>query len=386
VNQLRDFELPCNSMRAERDVEINRDITAIQACVTNRLDPVITGRRLAGVVGDAPSQYSKSPALWNAAFRLLGMSAIYLPFDIEERRLKDFTAALRDSERVLGVNVTVPHKRKIIDHVDELDEGAARIQAVNTIVRTANGRLIGYNTDGEGFLESVLKPLPGEAQSLMDSLKDIDVLLLGAGGSARAVAVHAAGVLNNGRLLVCNRTFDYARALAEEVSKAGRNAQAIREDELPRWAPQVQLIINSTTKGQGGIRKLDQGKTLSLEFYSALAPAHPVAVPPSEAADFQDAAKASETDIKNNNEASIELATTIPKSVRFYDLVYFPEETVFLRHARMTGHPTMNGKAMIINQAVIAFCRRICRAELQAKGIDNPATYKNILEAMYRAW
>ena len=367
-------------------MDIARDIAAIQACITNRLDPkVITNRRLAGVVGDAPSQYSKSPALWNAAFRRVGMNAIYLPFDIEEPRLKELASVLRDSERVMGINVTVPHKRKIMEYLEELDEGATRIQAVNTIVRTADGRLIGHNTDGEGFIESILTPQPDETRSLIDSLKDAEVILLGAGGSARAVAFHVADLLNGGRLLICNRTFAHARALAEEIRATGRNAQAIREEELSHWAPKVQLIINSTTKGQGGERKLDKGKTLSLEFYSALAAAHPVAVPPSEAAEFKEAAKASEADIENNNRVSIDLATTIPQSVCFYDLVYFPEETVFLRHARLTGHPAMNGKAMIINQAVLAF-GRICRAELQALGIDNPETGQQILETMYRAW
>ena len=366
---------------------IEKDLAALQSCITNRLDlPAIANHRLAGVIGDAPSHYSKSPTLWNAAFRLLGMNAVYVPFDVEEGRLKELAAALKDSERVLGINVTVPHKQKIMDYLDTLDDGAARIEAVNTVVRTADGHLIGFNTDGEGFVKSVLEPQPGEARGFMDSLKDINVLLLGAGGSARAVAFHVADLLNNGRLLICNRTFEHARALAEEIRHAGRNADAIKEEELPHWAPQMQLIINSTTKGQGGVRKLDQGRTMSLEFYSALAPAYPVAVPPSEAADFRDESKASETDIKTNNAASIELATSIPKHVCFYDLVYFPEQTVFLRHARQTGHPTMNGKGMIINQAVIAFCERICRAELQNRGIDKPDIAKQVREVMYGAW
>ena len=366
---------------------IEKDIAALQLCITNKLDSAaIANRRLAGVIGDAPSQYSKSPSLWNAAFRLLGMKAIYLPLDVDQERLKELAGMLRDSERVLGISVTVPHKQKIMDHLDQLDEGALRIHAVNTVVRTANGRLIGYNTDGEGFVKSILEPQPGESRPLMEFVKDIDVLLLGAGGSARAVAFQVADLLHKGRLLICNRTFDHARALAEQIRQAGRNATSITEEELPHWAPQMQLIINATTKGQGGARKLDQGKTISLEFYSALAPAHPVAVPPSEAADFRDEAKASESDIKNNNQASLELATSIPKHVCFYDLVYFPEQTVFLRHGIQTGHPTMNGKAMIINQAVIAFCERICRAELQTGRLDKPETAKQVLEVMYSAW
>ena len=80
------------------------------------------------------------------------------------------------------------------------------------------------------------------------------------------------------------------------------------------------------------------------------------------------------------------LAEAIPPHVGFYDLIYHPEETVFLRHGRLTGHPTMNGKAMIINQAVIAFSKRICNAELQARGIDTPETCRKILEVMYQAW
>jgi hypothetical protein len=79
---------------------------------------------------------------------------------------------------------------------------------------------------------------------------------------------------------------------------------------------------------------------------------------------------------------SLAIAASIPKSVGFYDLIYHPEETVFLRHGRLSGHPTMNGKAMIVNQAVIAFCKCICSAELQARGIDSPETFSRVLEVM----
>ena len=69
---------------------IEKDIAALQSCITNKLEPAaIDNRRLAGVIGDAPSQYSKSPSLWNAAFRLLGMKAIYLPLDVDQERLKE---------------------------------------------------------------------------------------------------------------------------------------------------------------------------------------------------------------------------------------------------------------------------------------------------------
>jgi shikimate 5-dehydrogenase len=217
----------------------------------------------------------------------------------------------------------------------------------------------------------------------------MDVLLLGAGGAGRAVAFHIAELLDGGKLLICNRTLATAEALAGEVRKIGCNARAIPEPELSTWAPRVGLIVNCTTKGQGGLRRLGNGNVTSMESYSALAPAHSVAVSKSQRGktDSEDnAATGSQADIQANNEASIKIAASAPKKVCFYDLIYFPEETVFLRHARLTGHRTMNGKAMIVNQAAIAFCNRICLAELQAKGIDHTEAYGPVLEAMYQAW
>jgi len=90
--------------------------------------------------------------------------------------------------------------------------------------------------------------------------------------------------------------------------------------------------------------------------------------------------------IEATHEASLKLAERVPAPTRFYDLIYHPAETVFLRHGRSTGHPTMNGKAMIVNQAMIAFCERICAPELRARGLDTAETRRQILEIMYRAW
>jgi shikimate dehydrogenase len=364
------------------------DIAALQACIGNRLDPITIGdRRIAGVIGDAPSQYSKSPALWNAAFRLLGMNAIYLPFDVEENQLKHLASALRNSERVLGINVTVPHKLRIMEYLDEVDPDAARIQAVNTVVCAKNGRLIGYNTDGQGFIESILKPQPGQNNGFVGSLSGMNVLLLGAGGSARAVAFHLAKLLDGGELRICNRTVEHAQSLVAELRKHHYyTARAVPELELSNWAHRVGLIINSTTKGQGGVRRLEGDKVTTMEPYSALGPANPIPLSDRQIGSRESVSKASEEDIRNNNQTSIKIASSVPKNVRFYDLIYFPEETVFLRHARQAGHLSMNGKSMIINQAAIAFCERICRAELQARGIDNSETHQRILQAMYGAW
>lgn len=365
-------------------------ISALQKYLSNSLDDAAVQRRsLTGIIGDAPSHYSKSPALWNAAFEQLGLNAVYLPFDVDSPHVGDLLAALKSSEQFLGANVTVPHKVRVMDFLDEIDPGARRIQAVNTIARGADGRLVGYNTDGAGFVESLLRRQPDRDENFVASLKELNVLLLGAGGSARAVAFHVADLLEGGQLIICNRTPEPARSLAGEIQKVGRRAIAIDEAELSDWARNAGLIINSTTKGQGGVRKLSNGMATLLESYSALAPAHPPAFAEADAAkpDFAERwSEAARAGIEANHDASLKVAERVPAPTRFYDLIYHPAETVFLRHGRSTGHPTMNGKAMIVNQAMIAFCERICAPELRARGLDTAETRRQILEIMYRAW
>jgi shikimate dehydrogenase len=366
---------------------ISRNFAAIQKCLVNTLeDSALDEKSIAGVIGDAPSHYSRSPRLWNAAFDDLGIDAVYLPFDVEDARVGNLLATLKNTECLIGVNVTVPYKVRVMDYLDELDPCAQRIQAVNTIVRSRSGRLVGYNTDGEGFIESILTRQPGRADSFLSSLKEMTVLLLGAGGSARAVAFHVSDLLEGGQLVICNRTLPHAVSLAAELQKARRHALGISEKEMAEWAPKAGCIINCTTKGQGGVRKLPNGMAITLEPYSALASAHPSGFAESIAQEQNMRLPATAAaDIDANNLASMVLARSVPPETRFYDLIYHPQETIFLRHGRMTGHPTMNGKGMIVNQATIAF-KLICSAELQTRGIDNAQTHNQILEVMYRAW
>lgn len=367
-----------------------KDTAEIQACIKNRLEQNAIGNKLlAGIIGDAPSHYSKSPALWNAAFRAFNIDAIYLPFDVDEPRLPDLIRALKNSERVIGVNVTVPYKLKIMDCLDALDDKAARIKAVNTVVRAGDGRLVGYNTDGSGFLQSIVTAQPGHDRPFVESLTNLDVLLIGAGGSARAVAFHLADVMKKGRLLIANRTLGTARSLAQELEKLIPNVKAIHEDEIFEQAPKVGLIVNCSIKGQGGARKIEGGKITILEPYSALAPAHPPGFTetdygrPSFHRNWLDA---SLSDIEVNNRASWDLALSIPAETGFCDLVYFPAETVFLRHGRLTGHRTMNGQGMIVAQAVEGLFHKVCRDTFQKLGIYKDETYRRLFEVMYDAW
>lgn len=365
-------------------------IRRIAGLIANRIDPeAVDGRTFAGVIGDAPSQYSKSPRLWNAAFAATAIDAVYFPFDVDAARLRGLVNTLKQCDRFLGANVTVPHKTRIIEFLDRIDPAAARVHAVNTIVRDPNGLLIGYNTDGAGFIESLLKPQPGQSKVFFTNLAGLDALILGAGGAARALAFHLADELQAGQLVICNRTVAQAEALARDIKAAGGNAIAISEEEVTRWAPAVGLIVNSTTKGQGGVRAAGEGAHWLLEPYSALAPAHPPPLPRDDLAPAEFEKRWREVagaDIETNNRASLSIAEAVPLDVAFYDLIYHPEETVFLRHASMTGHRTMNGKAMIINQAALAFCNHVCREALEGRGGARPQILDRLIRIMYSAW
>ncbi len=366
------------------------DIAEIQACITNTLDRnAIGNNQIVGIIGDAPSHYAKSPTIWNPVFQRLKMDAIYLPLDVEESKLPDLVNALKKSDRVMGANVTVPYKIKIIDYLDGLDEMADRIKAVNTLTRKENGSFCGYNTDGSGFLESILTIQPGQKRPFVASLKDLNVLMIGAGGSARAVAFYLAEKLENGKLLICNRTSGTALSLSEEISKAFGNARAIKEEDFAESASKADLIINCSTKGQGGTRTLSDGRITILEAYSALAPANPATFPRSENTNpelYRNWLSRSLSDIESNNRASLRLALSVSANVGFCDLIYFPLETVFLRHGRLSGHQTLNGKGMNIAQAANAFFDKVCRGYLKERGLHNSETYKRVIETMSEAW
>jgi shikimate dehydrogenase len=367
------------------------ELQAIQSHVDNHLDPKVVGNRLiTGIIGDRPSQYAKSPSIWNPTFEALGMEAIYLPFDVTGEHLEGLVGALRASDRYLGGSVAVPHKIAIMDYLDKVDEKSQQIGAVNAIVRTADGRLIGYNTDGKGGIDAITKVQPGYSEPFVQTPEGLDVLMIGAGGAARALAFYLAEAIGSGRLVIANRTFEKARSLADAVNQAYGNVEAVEETQIGKVAPTVGLIVNCTIKGQGGIRRLPDGRITVMEPYSALAPANPVVFPEEEhgvgTAFYQAWFEASIADIEANNAASARLALSLPIEVRFFDIVYAPLETAFLRHGRLTGHKTINGKGMNVGQAVDAMFDKVCRGYFESHGIHNEKTYKRILGVMYEVW
>jgi shikimate 5-dehydrogenase len=296
---------------------------------------------------------------------------------------------MRANERLLGGNVTVPYKVKVMEHLDDLDPKARQIGAVNTIVRTPQGKLVGYNTDGSGFLWSLTKPLlAGEAPLLPDP-KGVESVLIGAGGAARAVAFYLAEAIGGARLVIANRNRAAAASLADEVNRAYGNASAIGEDDLEKAVASAGLVVNSSTKGQYGLRKLPGGQVTVLEPYSALASAHPATFAEAEASkpDFQRRwFEASLADIARNAQQSGEAVVRLPASAVVDDLIYAPLETTLLRQARLSGHRTANGKGMNIAQAVDALFNRVCRGWLQTQGLATHETHRRIVQTMCEVW
>jgi 3-dehydroquinate dehydratase/shikimate dehydrogenase len=167
-----------------------------------RADRLSRRTRVYGVIGD-PVGHSLSPAMQNAAFAARRMDAVYLPFLV--RDLKDFLAAI-GSLGIRGFSVTIPHKQRILPHLDGCDPLAEKIGAINTVVVRGGGKLYGYNTDYVGALRTLDQRIP---------LRGSRVLIVGAGGAARAVAfalVEAGAVV-----CICARRPARAKSLARAV-------------------------------------------------------------------------------------------------------------------------------------------------------------------------
>lgn len=201
--------------------------------------------KVLGIIGD-PIAHSFSPAMQNAAILAAGINAVYLPFHVKTVNLKQAVEAIR-SLSLTGVNVTVPHKEDVIPFLDEIDPAAKMIGAVNTIVNR-DGRLIGYNTDGLGFIRSLQDDLDFQPSGKK-------VVLLGAGGAARAAIVSLAqsGVAH---ILIANRTFDKAEQLAGEFSGHFSGVEItsaeLDEQSLIEALKKAHLLVNTTVVGLQG--------------------------------------------------------------------------------------------------------------------------------------
>jgi shikimate dehydrogenase len=255
----------------------------------------------ADVIGD-PIAQSKSPAIHSFWLGKLGIEADYRACHVRPDELADYFARRREDAAWRGCNVTMPHKQAVMPFLDRLDPEAGRIGAVNTVVRAADGRLTGYNTDSAGFLEPVLPLLGNEPFRF--------AYLIGTGGAARAII----DALFHHEFLTWSISRNPAKAKTEFFDYLGRdedfllNLADLQPGALRPADPEVfSLVINATPLGMTGHPPLD------LPWGGFLG------------------------------------------NVVAYDIVTAPLDTLFLRQARAQGLATIDGLAMLIGQAAVAF-------------------------------
>lgn len=258
----------------------------------------------AEVIGD-PIVQSKSPSIHKFWLTRLGIAADYRACHVKPDELADYFTKRRQDADWRGCNITMPHKQAAMVLLDAVDPQAERIGAVNTVVRGADGRLTGYNTDAPGFLEP-LRPLL-DRQHLFRMAR-----ILGAGGAARAIV---AALADEGfTLVLAARDPAKARSLLDELAPKGEHHAV----DLAHFAPEtdfefddrqglLDLIVNASPLGMAG------QPPLVFDFSHA------------------------------------------PPGSVVYDIVTHPLETPLLRQARQRGFITVDGLAMLIGQAAVAF-------------------------------
>ena len=247
------------------------------------------------IIGE-PIDHSLSPAMQNAAFAALGLNCTYISFRVSKGELQQSIESLR-SIKISGFNVTVPHKVEVMSYLDELDSSAKKAGAVNT-VNNIEGIMKGYNTDIYGFIE----PLHRRKVDF----NGMRVLLLGAGGAARAVIAALSDETGVARIYVANRDLERARHLAKRANELGLDSEAVSLEEAPRISPDVDLIVNSTTIGM-------------------------------------------------KNEPSMIKPENIRKGSLVYDIVYRPVTTDLIENAKYAQAIAIYGYEMLIEQGARAF-------------------------------
>lgn len=256
--------------------------------------------RVVALIGD-PVAHSLSPALHNAAFRATGLNWVYVALAVRADQVAD---ALRGAAALglAGFNVTVPHKQSVAGLVDELRGAAARAGAVNTVV-FEGGRSVGYNTDIDGFRQALHAARP-------EGVAGERVLLLGAGGAARAAALALADE-PVAALTVADRTPERAREVATLVAHASPavsvSSVALKDLDAEQ-VRRARLVVNATVLGMTG-----KGKVPAV------------------------------------------LADNVGVDQIVYDVVYGSRPTELIQAARVRGALTVDGVEMLVWQAAIAF-------------------------------
>lgn len=261
-------------------------------------------RPYAEVIGDPVAQ-SKSPAIHGFWLEKLGIDAEYRACHVRGDDLADYLAARRKDPAWRGCNVTMPHKQAVLPLLDRIDPPADAILAVNTILPDGGGGLVGTNTDAAGFLE----PL---AQELAQAHYFRMARIIGTGGAARAIIAALAG--HGFTLVVAGRDPGKARALLDELAPDG-------EHHTPPLAHFAQATDFAFDDREGCLDLVVNASSLGMTGQPPLA---------------------------------FDWSHAPPRSIA-YDIVTAPLDTPFLEGARARGHRTIDGLAMLIGQAAVAF-------------------------------
>lgn len=266
--------------------------------MANRIQGTTT---LVGLLG-YPLKHSRSPHMHNTAFEALGLDHVYMAFEVQEGHIKEGLDAMRILNAE-GCNVTMPHKKKVLEFLDEISEDARIIGSCNT-VKNDNGKLTGYNTDGRGFVKAL--------EENQAEFKGKKIVLAGAGGAARAVATQLA-YDGAGELVLFNRTLSSAQEIIDNINKniPTCNGRALEMDEevLKKEIQDAAILVNCTSLGMKAT--IDQ--------------------------------------------AIISDPAALPKDLFVADIVYDPAQTKLLKMAEQAGCRYMNGLMMMIWQGAIAF-------------------------------
>ena len=265
----------------------------------------ITGRtRLGGLLG-SPVSHSISPMMHNDSFYELGLDCVYLCFDVGQEKLGNVVNALRDMN-TYGFNLTMPNKEAVLPYLDELSLAARIIGAVNT-VKNENGKLVGYMTDGIGYMRS--------AKEAGCDVTGKEMMILGAGGAASAIAVQAA---------------------IDGVSKLHLVSRKSRSWEK---AEKLVLKINENTNCQADLTDLADNEALRelLSSTALLTNATSVGMSP------------------NKKATPLQDVSLFHPGLTVSDVIYHPRETRLLADARSAGCKTFNGMYMLLYQGEAAF-------------------------------
>lgn len=253
--------------------------------------------KIFALMGD-PVKGSLSPAIHNSAFKAMGMDSVYVAFRVPRAHLADAIAGIR-ALGITGLNVTHPHKIAIMNFLDELDESAKSVMAVNT-VKNERGKLTGFNTDGMGAVKALEKEV--------GALKGKRVVILGAGGAARAIAF---ALLKKGaELTIANRTLSNAIELKRLIEKKlGKTVDVIgiKRKELKNALSGAHVLINATTVG-----------------------------------------------MSPNVDQTLVTADMMHRGLIVNDIVYKPLRTRLLREAKKAGAKPITGIGMLVHQAALA--------------------------------